>query len=274
MARGHQQYRNIVSSDAKADPKDIWELVRDPHFVATMMSLVFSLGVFMYFFFKLMQSIREDYRKGKVAKEEYARRAAAGEFDDDDDDEDRAAQDGGKQQRATGDGLRRNDDAESGVAHRERLVAFYKQHAPDRVGNVDEVLRQFTGREALMWAALRHKYLAPVAASGGATSDAALAAQRKRIADEKAAAEAAQGASSAVKQGATSTTKPVVAAGTAVSGNRKRTGSDRDNDDDQTAGSGAVGGSATSAGGAASTLAVKDGSDGMRKRRDRASKEA
>lgn len=65
-------------NDEVGEPKDIWELLRDPHFLATLLSLLFSLSVFLYFFYKLMHGVREDYRRQKARDDERARRRAAG----------------------------------------------------------------------------------------------------------------------------------------------------------------------------------------------------
>ncbi len=72
----------------RVEPKTLSEVFQDPQLVSVILSLVFSLGVFIYFFYKLMHGIREDYRKGRKLKLEAERRAALGiESSEDDEDE-------------------------------------------------------------------------------------------------------------------------------------------------------------------------------------------
>src|SRR3989338_6195688 len=82
-----RSYDPAYHSTAPPEEKEISELLQDPQFISILLSLTFSVGVFFYFFYKLMHGIREDYRKQKKAREEAERRAALGLDDDDEDDD-------------------------------------------------------------------------------------------------------------------------------------------------------------------------------------------
>jgi hypothetical protein len=43
-------------------------------------------------------------------------------------------------------------------SHRRKLVAFYKQHNPSKVHDVDKVLSRYVGQEALLFEDLERKY--------------------------------------------------------------------------------------------------------------------
>jgi hypothetical protein len=45
--------------------------------------------------------------------------------------------------------------------YRDRLIAFYKLHNPDRIANVDDILEQYKGNEEVMFRVLEHKYAPP-----------------------------------------------------------------------------------------------------------------
>ena len=47
------------------------------------------------------------------------------------------------------------------AAHRRRLVAFYEQHAPEKINDVDAILAKYLGREEALFARLEQKYAAP-----------------------------------------------------------------------------------------------------------------
>mmetsp|Transcript_5606 Transcript_5606/g.17729 ORF Transcript_5606/g.17729 Transcript_5606/m.17729 type:complete len:99 (-) Transcript_5606:1053-1349(-) len=42
--------------------------------------------------------------------------------------------------------------------HRRKLVAFYEEHAPEKVKDVDAILAKYRGHESEMWKRLEKKY--------------------------------------------------------------------------------------------------------------------
>jgi hypothetical protein len=53
-----------------------------------------------------------------------------------------------------------NEDVNScdGNGHRERLLAFYAQHEPSKMPQVDKLLVKYHGREEGLWSQLEAKY--------------------------------------------------------------------------------------------------------------------
>uniref|UniRef100_A0A7S3JSM5 Uncharacterized protein n=1 Tax=Aureoumbra lagunensis TaxID=44058 RepID=A0A7S3JSM5_9STRA len=51
-------------------------------------------------------------------------------------------------------------EAEAYIAmHRAKLIKFYKEHAPEKINEVDQVLAKYRGHESVMWQRLERKYL-------------------------------------------------------------------------------------------------------------------
>jgi hypothetical protein len=82
-----RSYDPAYHNTAPPVQKEISELLQDPGFISILLSLTFSLGVFFYFFYKLMHGIREDYRKQKKMRDEAERRAQLGLDDDEEEEE-------------------------------------------------------------------------------------------------------------------------------------------------------------------------------------------
>ena len=72
------------------------------------------------------------------------------------------------------------------AAHRRRLVAFYEQHAPEKINDVDAILAKYLGREDALFARLEQKYAAPSPAKASPVKAAPSPAKAPKSTNKKA----------------------------------------------------------------------------------------